>query len=302
LEAAAAAAREEGVEREAVSTAAAEEAAAKLEALQSRIDAMQLELVAEQQVVVKQAHQLAVHAGTAASFSQQRTLDGKIISGIDTIAKVYEALKLVLDKDGQRFDKQYTTTSFVKDFAELTARRTRTLMHSLEPAIMAVLGAFHPDKEELLQLFAFHKRSSSSASQELSVAQYAEMPMVKDAVEAYNRSQSVKEREQILSTLVFTFTRDQLNNLDFDEAVSRYRFHHARAHSRAFGAGMLAPNPNVHRFRVNVTQMEEAYKFISDPENMQQVAYGTKAGWCRLLVSKPVLKAPIVSAFSTVTS
>ena len=53
-----------------------------------------------------------MHAGTAASFSQRRTLEGKIISGIDTIAKVYEALKLVLDADGRRFDKQYTTTRF----------------------------------------------------------------------------------------------------------------------------------------------------------------------------------------------
>jgi len=72
------------------------------------------------------------------------------------------------------------------------------------------------EMEELLQLFAFHKRSSSSTSHELRVAQYAEKPMVKDAVDAYNRPQSVKEREQILSKLVFTFTRDQINNQDFD--------------------------------------------------------------------------------------
>jgi hypothetical protein len=123
LEAAAATAREEELQREAASVAAAEVAAARVEALQSQVDAMHAKLDAEQQLVVKLQRQLAAHAGTAASFSQQRTLDGKVISGIDTIAKVYEALKLKLDVDGHRFDKQYTTTRFAKDCAELTERR-----------------------------------------------------------------------------------------------------------------------------------------------------------------------------------
>jgi hypothetical protein len=339
LEAAAATAHEEGeaVARAAAAAAAAAAgaaAAADVVALQSAIDALQVKLDGKQLLVDKQSRELAGQRGVAASLWQQRTIDGKVTSGIDTVAKVYTALHLKLDTNGMKFEEEFSEAVFRKDLFELADRRLRTVFGSLEPAIMAVLGAFHEDKEGLLQLFALHKRSSSSsAAQELG-AQYAEMPMVgwdrltvskpelkarlvlivskpelkarlghrlklkcseplsnfafqfnlrrytmvMDAVDAYNRSTSVAEREQIMSTLVSTFTRDQLNNMDFDEAISRRRYHHASSHALAYGPGRVAPKSRVHRSRVKVSRFEEAFKILSDPENMQQVAFGTKVG------------------------
>mmetsp|Transcript_15454 Transcript_15454/g.37424 ORF Transcript_15454/g.37424 Transcript_15454/m.37424 type:complete len:267 (-) Transcript_15454:694-1494(-) len=64
LEAAAATAREEELQREAASVAAAEVAAARVEALQSQVDAMHAKLDAEQQLVVKLQRQLVAHAET----------------------------------------------------------------------------------------------------------------------------------------------------------------------------------------------------------------------------------------------
>ena len=136
LESVAAAAREDEIEREAASVAAAEAAAAKVEALQSQLDAvrddMQQQLHdSEQQRASLQSQLqrvLATQTGLAASTAQQRTIDGKVISGINTVSKVYAALKLELDSEGKPFNPHYSNTSFHKNIADMTDRRVRTMI------------------------------------------------------------------------------------------------------------------------------------------------------------------------------
>ena len=166
---------------------AAEGTAEAMEAMRLDAVGMQQRLDDSEQRADKFQRELGRRDGTAASLAQQSTLDGGVISGIDTISKVYHALKLVKDKQGVAFERKYLIdTSFQKDIADLSDRRTRALLASLEPAMMTVLGAFHPDREELLQLYAAHKRcSSSSAPRQLTFDQYAEIPIVKEAVESY---------------------------------------------------------------------------------------------------------------------
>ena len=73
-----------------------------------------------------------------------------------------------------------------------------------------------------------------------------------------------------------SFSFKQLTKLDFENGISRRLFHHARAHAAAWGPGRVAPSRRVFRLRVNRTRFEDAFRFISDLENMQQVAFGTK--------------------------
>ena len=104
------------------------------------------------------------------------------------------------------------------------------------------------------------------------------MPFVMDAVEMYNRSVNPEEREQILSTLVSTFSCKSLNALGFDKAISKHRFQRARAHVAAFGAGRdkwshLKP---IHRTRLSASDFEEVLVTVCNPENIQDLAFGSK--------------------------
>jgi hypothetical protein len=88
----------------------------------------------------KLKRELGARTLAAASFTQQRTLDGKVVSGIDTITKVYVALNLKKDEDVKPLNKAYGDTKFYKAIADMTEHRVRTLIRSLDPAIKAVLG------------------------------------------------------------------------------------------------------------------------------------------------------------------
>lgn len=110
---------------------------AKFAGAQERLHHSQQQLL-EQNSKLKR--ELGARTLAAASFTQQRTLDGKIVSGIDTITKVYVALNLKKDEDGKPFNKAYWDTKFYKAIADMTEHRVRTLIRSLDPAIKAVLG------------------------------------------------------------------------------------------------------------------------------------------------------------------
>jgi len=278
---------------------AAEGAAEAMEVMRLDAVGMQQRLDNSEQRADKFERELARRDGTAASLAQQSTLDGGVISGIDTVSKVYHALKLVKDKQGVAFERKYLIdTSFQKGIGDLSDRRTRALLASLEPAMMTVLGAFHPDREELLHLFAAHKRCSfSSAPRQLTFDQYAEIPIVKEAVESYKLASNAAERQQILSTMMSMFTLEKLNTLEFDKVVSRRQFHDARAHAAVWGAGRLAPSQAVHRSRVEVTHFEAVLRIINDA--IQQVAFGTKAGRFGCSVSNPECKACLDSLLET---
>jgi hypothetical protein len=277
--------RDEGAAARRAEAYAAEGAVGAMEAMRLNAVGMQQRLDDSEQRADKFQRELARRDGTATSLAHPSTLDGGVISGIGTIAKVYHALKLVKGKQGVDFQRKYNIdTSFQKDIADLSDRRTRTLLASLDPAMMTVLGAFHPDREEVLQLFAAHKRcSSSSAPRQLTFDQYAEIPIVKEAVESYKLATNAAERQQILSTMTSMFTLEKLNTLKFDKVVPRRQFHDARAHAAVWGAGRLAPSQAVHRARVKVTHFEAALRIISDPDNTQQDAFGTKVGRSRVV-------------------
>ena len=104
----------------------------------------------------------------------------------------------------------------------------------------------------------------------------AELPIIKDAVESYNACETPAAREQVLSFLALHFSHKKINELGFDHVISRRIFHHARSHSKAFGAGRDAFHRDLHILRINATHYEEALETIYNPCNMQEVAFGTK--------------------------
>ena len=161
----------------------------------------------------------------------------------------------------------------------MSERRLRTLLKSIDLPIQTVLGAFHNDKMGLLKLYAANSNNSSrsSAQRVLNLDILKEMPIVQDAVKSYNNATSSEEKTRILSFLSQQFQEKELNALDFDEPITRYKHNKARSHAKAFSAGgKNFTSRAIHRDRINIKAYEDALAFITNEENIQRVAFGTK--------------------------
>ena len=207
--------------------------------------------------------------------SQQRTLDNRTISSLSSPSSIYQALGIKKNVDGVNISSELIDTEFKKPLESMSERRIRTLLKSLEYPMRTVLEAFHSDALGLLQLYV-DNIGSSSFKRTADMKYLAELPLVLDAVESYNSSNDPRERERILSFLSQEFTNKSLNDLPFEEKISWSRFSKARSHAAAFGVGKNSFMPQeIRRCRVNAVHFEEALKFISNSDNMQQVAFGS---------------------------
>jgi hypothetical protein len=128
--------------------------------------------------------------------AQQRTLTGKVISSLRTPSSIYDALGLKVDGDGASISSNLIETTFQKPIENMSERRLRTLLKSIDLPIQTVLGAFHNDKMELLKLYSANsnKSSRSSAQRVLNLDILKEMPIVQDAVKSYNTATSSEEK------------------------------------------------------------------------------------------------------------
>jgi hypothetical protein len=238
----------------------AAEATSRAEAVEARLQNVQLQL-----------------KSATAGKAMQRTLCGGLVSGLRSVTAIYKALGLTHNSDGSRISAELSQVSFKKPIAELRERRLRTLINSLEKPIDAVLGAYHEDKAGLLDLLAASSRFAAKyVDNAFKMARATELPIVQDAVQAYNQSTSAEERETILSTLTGTFDHQSLNQLGFDKIVSKHSVTRAKAHVVAYGAGRLTWKRTLHRTRINAALYDAALEIIHRPDFMQEVAFGKR--------------------------
>eukprot|EP00951_Prasinocladus_malaysianus_P013596 scaffold103069_cov34-Prasinocladus_malaysianus.AAC.2 len=223
--------------------------------------------------------QAALRRAQQARFAQQRTMDDRVITGIDTLPKVYAALGLKYHEDGKEVTG--VGTSFQKKLADLSERRLRLLAEKAWLPVKTVLDAIHHDTAGVLRLLLGRAETEDSTAiqKEIMVSALADLPIVKDVVAELNHATDKAEETRLLSILTQTFSQHQLNeDLGLQKSISRRKFGNAKAHARMYGAGTTKPAllSKVTRQRVNPANFEHALHWICDPSNMQDVACGEK--------------------------
>ena len=106
-------------------------------------------------------------------------------------------------------DVNLTETEYLMPMGDMKERRLRDLLKAVEVPLYTVLRAFvGEDAPELLQLAADHASNTSSSFQGLRQFQALRgLPIVLDAVQAYNECDTTAERVQALSFLAHQFKR-----------------------------------------------------------------------------------------------
>ena len=98
--------------------------------------------------------------------------------------------------------------------------------------------------------------------------------IIDSLVKAYNQAESWQTKRQILSIFANDFSRAELMNLI--PTLSKWRIDQARQHATEAGKGQSVPPEPIFRTRISRAQVEHFIGYISRPEMMQDVAFGTK--------------------------
>ena len=142
--------------------------------------------------------------------------------------------------------------------------------------IMAALSVISLGQEEKLW-HAVRKEATIGSAQESSTRRKSfdpSSPIIDSLVKAYEQATSWQTKRQILLIFANDFTRPELTNLI--PSSTKWKIDQARQHACDIGKGQTVVSEPVHRRRISTSQVQHFDDFISLPEMVQDVAFGTK--------------------------
>ena len=98
--------------------------------------------------------------------------------------------------------------------------------------------------------------------------------LIKSLIKAHNEADSWQTKRQILSIFANDFTRSELQGLI--PGLSKWRIDQARQHATESGKGQPIQEKPIYRARINNVKVDHFLDYISRPELLQDVAFGTK--------------------------
>ena len=93
-------------------------------------------------------------------------------------------------------------------------------------------------------------------------------------IEAHNQAESWQTKRQILSLFANDFSRAELQMLV--PGLSKWRIDQARQHAITTGRGQPPEDKVIHRTRIEPAKVDHFIDYISRPQFLQDVAFGTK--------------------------
>ena len=153
------------------------------------------------------------------------------------------------------------------DWSEASERTKREHLRKVEQGVQAVIHAIAPGQEEevlkdLIRRMSREKRSRNEDESKCAL------------FEAYRASEDKGTKLQILSIIVDLYKHGEIMDLLPD--VTTYQLGKAKKHLLLHGRGQ--PVPVVKRYRTGVTmpKVEHFIEFLTNPNFVQDVAYGTR--------------------------
>ena len=93
-------------------------------------------------------------------------------------------------------------------------------------------------------------------------------------IKAHNEAESWQTKRQILSLFANDFSRSELQSLI--PGLSKWRIDQARSHATQTGKGQPVKEKPIYRARIESAKVDHFLDYISRPELLQDVAFGTK--------------------------
>ena len=141
----------------------------------------------------------------------------------------------------------------------------------------ATLSVISPGQEQQLwqsirqDLFITEKESTTGAKRK----HFAINPELIDVLfKAHNEAPSWQTKRQVLSLFANDFSRSELQKLI--PGFSKWRIDQARDHATKAGRGQTVSEKAIFRRRIDMVKVDHFLDYISRPQLLQDVAFGTK--------------------------
>ena len=215
---------------------------------------------------------------TMSSQSSQSMPEEEVSIWVDEIELQQEkrrALNKALDTlGGGRISPILSTLNTT--WEDISTTQQKYYSRKAKEALGAVLTIISPGQEEELwddikqTPFLSMETSGSTRPKRFDGTQ----GLVDVLVKAYNEAESWQTKRQILSLFANDFSRLELQELI--PGLSKWRIDQARQHAIKTGKGQPVPSQPIFRQKIEQSKIDHFIDFISRPEFIQDVAFGTK--------------------------
>ena len=159
---------------------------------------------------------------------------------------------------------------------DISSTQQKYYQRKAKETILTTLSVISPGQEDDLW-DALRKDSTLSISNKEVTSRKSfdpSSPIIDSLVKAYYQADSWQTERQILSIFANDFSRSELMTLI--PSLSKWRIDQARQHASDVGKGQLVPEEPIFRTRISSAQVQHFVDFISRPELVHDVAFGTK--------------------------
>lgn len=160
---------------------------------------------------------------------------------------------------------------------DISSTQQKYYKRKAKETVLAALSAISPGQEQ--ELWNVLRRDPNIDSGEAPrTSRRKSFDPTSDAinalVQAYDQAGSWQTERQILSVFANDFSKTELMILI--PSLTKWRIDQARIHASEIGIGHLVSQEPIHRARISTAQVHHFVDFVSRPEMVQDVAFGTK--------------------------
>lgn len=159
---------------------------------------------------------------------------------------------------------------------DISTTQKKYYQRKAQESIMASLSVISPGQEQELWNSVRKESNLDERKQKSSRRKSIDpsSPAIDSLVKAYDHADSWRTKRQILSIFANDFSRTELSKLI--PSLSKWRIDQARQHAIEAGKGYSIPKEPIYRTRISAQQIHHFVDYISRPDMVQDVAFGTK--------------------------
>ena len=158
---------------------------------------------------------------------------------------------------------------------DISTTQKKYYQRKAKEAIMASLSVISPGQEQ--ELWNAVRTESTVDEDKHKMSRRRSInpssPVVDSLVKSYDHADSWRTQRQILSIFANDFTRPEL--LILIPSLTKWKIDQARQHAIDVGKGQAVPQEPIYRARISSTQIHHFVDYISRPDMVQDVAFGT---------------------------
>ena len=218
-------------------------------------------------------------ADTLSSQSSQSTLPEKEISiWLDEKEEQHVKRQTLNDTVSTLTDGRVSPllSTLNTEWDDISSTQQKYYTRKAREIVAATLSVVSPGQEEALWESLRREPILENEGTSAKKRKYFDVKsdLIDGLIEAHNQAQSWQTKRQILSLFANDFSRLELQKMI--PGLSKWRIDQARNHATETGKGQPILEKPIYRARIETAKVDHFLDYISRPELLQDVAFGTK--------------------------